>query len=140
MLINVWVCLKGEQPASSAHPLKHSMVFDKCLCMLVKKVGERFVLQYYEICQQMVLEKSVSVLCFNIMRFVSKWYCEKIGERFVWVYRNGDDIVCVCFKGEQPASSAHPLKHTMNVDKCLGMSQRGTAGEQRAPFGTFDGF
>ena len=120
MLINVWVCLKGEQPASSAHPLKHLMVFDKCLCMLVEKIGERFVLQYYEICQQMVLEK--------------------IGERFVWVYRNGDDIVCVCFKGEQLASSAHPLKHTMNVDKCLGMSQRGTAGEQRAPFETFDGF
>ena len=32
-----------------------------------------FCAQYYEICQQVVLEKTARVLCFNRMRFVSKW-------------------------------------------------------------------
>ena len=58
------------------------------------KIGERFVLRIYKMCrqvvlenrrvlratndfcQQVVLDKSASILCFEIMRFASKWYWE----------------------------------------------------------------
>ena len=38
--------------------------------------------------------------------------------------------------GEQRA----PYETYDDFDNCLGMSQRGTAGKQRAPFETFDDF